>query len=674
MEDLSRDELRRRVQRWWPLLWAGLAFLRLTWQLDAKNLWWDESLSLQRAESAWPALLAGTLVISDGIHQIPTTDQHPFAYFVLLGLLVRLAGTSEFILRFPSVMAATALVPMAWCFARLLVRRGVFPTSAPYWTALLAAANPFYLWYGQEARMYTLVALLALVSTYALLRWAEADGRPLQRKRLACYGLATAFLLSTHYLAVLLLPIHALMIYRRKAPMGWGHALLSAGGVVGVGLLVGGTAGWLILRQGDSGTNFTPVSLRILIPDLLNAFSLGLSVDLARVWWLDGIFGGAALLGVLRGLRSRHVAARGGWLLPCFLVIPVALLSIINQVQPVYMNARHLSLISGAFLLLVAAGLGWLWQFHRWVGGVMAALLLTGALFSTVHYFTLPQYGKDDFSGLGDYLRQEIQPGDLLLLDPPQMMRLFRYYLPVGIIERGAEAGLGTGWQGVPLLSNWAETEELLEALRRRHRRIWLARSGMVPFGDPKERVEKWLGAHTFRAKQLGFYSPYTYLKLYLFLPQVPVVDELPHPIQYPLDVVFADQVRLAGYQVGHPLAPGGAIPVTLYWQALQPIGRRYKYILHLALYTENGKRETISITEREPYDGALPTTQWQPGKTVIEYSSVTGLAHPENEAGCCVLTVQMYDAETLEKLPVTRSVGAQMGDDGQTLILPHLP
>ncbi len=673
MSGFSQDGLWRRSHRWWPLLLTGLALLRLTWQLDAKNLWWDESLSLQRAESAWPALLAGTLVISDGIHQVPTTDQHPFAYFVLLGLLVRLAGTSEFVLRFPSAMAAAALVPMAWRFARHLARRDVFPPSAPRWAALLAAANPFYLWYGQEARMYTLVALLALVSTYALLRWAEADGQPLQRKRLAGYGLATALLLSTHYLAVLLLPVHALIVYRRTAAAGRGRALLSAGGVVGVGLLVGGTAGWLILRQGGSGTNFAPVSLRILIPDLLNAFSLGLSVNLAQVWWLDGISGGVALLGVLWGLRSRR-PARDGWLLPCFLVIPVALLSIINQVQPVYMNARHLSLISGAFLLLVAAGLGWLWQLRRWVGGAIAALLLAGALFSTVHYFTLPQYGKDDFSGLGDYLRQEIQPGDLLLLDPPQMVRLFRYYLPVDIIERGAEAGLGTGWQGVPLLSNWTETEEQLDALRHRHRRIWLARSGMVPFGDPEERVEKWLDAHAFRVGKLGFYSPYTYLKLYLFLPQAPVVDQLPDPIQHPLDVVFADQVRLAGYQVGRPLAPGSAMPVTLYWQALRPIERRYKYILRLIADGGNGQQEVISITEREPYDGALPTTQWQPGKTVIEYSGVASLDRPEGEVGCCVLTVQMYDAETLEKLPITRSAGAQIGEDGQTLILPHLP
>ncbi len=43
---------------------AGLAvvFARATILLDAKALWWDESLSLQRAEQALPDLLRGVLL------------------------------------------------------------------------------------------------------------------------------------------------------------------------------------------------------------------------------------------------------------------------------------------------------------------------------------------------------------------------------------------------------------------------------------------------------------------------------------------------------------------------------------------------------------------------------------------------------------------------------------
>ena len=51
-------------------------------------------------------------------------------------------------------------------------------------------------------------------------------------------------------------------------------------------LVLGGLAGaygaYTIFAQGG-GANFASISLATLAPDLLNAFSLGLSVDLAQV-------------------------------------------------------------------------------------------------------------------------------------------------------------------------------------------------------------------------------------------------------------------------------------------------------------------------------------------------------------------------------------------------------
>ncbi|MBI3957260.1 MAG: glycosyltransferase family 39 protein, partial [Chloroflexi bacterium] len=280
------------------LLLILFAFARLTWQLEAKNLWWDESLSLQRAESGWASLLAGRILITDSLTQQATVDQHPFGYFVLLGLFVRLAGASEFVLRFPSVMASTLLLPGLWALGRLFARRGVLPRPAAPIALFLAAGSPFYLWYGQEVRMYTLTALLAVLSSYGLMRWAEETKPDVRRRRLAVYIGITAAFLSSHYFTALLLPVHALVLvggvrHRRKlALLLVGTGLLAVAGMVAV-------AAWLILRQPHSGSNFVSVPLSILLPDLLNAYSLGLSVNIVRVWWLDLVFGLLALLGGL---------------------------------------------------------------------------------------------------------------------------------------------------------------------------------------------------------------------------------------------------------------------------------------------------------------------------------------------------------------------------------------
>ena len=82
-------------QRWLLLALILLAFGRVTWRLGAQNFWWDESLSLQRAEQAWWPLIRGELVLKDGFSELMTIDQHPFFSFLLQGALVRLAGTSD---------------------------------------------------------------------------------------------------------------------------------------------------------------------------------------------------------------------------------------------------------------------------------------------------------------------------------------------------------------------------------------------------------------------------------------------------------------------------------------------------------------------------------------------------------------------------------------------------
>lgn len=276
---------RLQAARSWPrlclLALILLAFGRVTWRLDTQNFWWDESLSLQRAEQGWLALLRGELRLVDGFSTLLTIDQHPFFSFLLQGIFVRLAGDSEFVVRWPAAAAATLLTPVLWVFARRLRARGVVAPDTPGWLALLAAISPFYLWYGQEGRPYALWALLAVLSTYLLLRTLDHPSARLVHW--LAYGLSLVAFLATHYLAVFLLPLHGLIVFMQLLRHHLRRALIGLGIVGTVAAAATAIALWQLIRPG-AGDNLDRITVRVLVPDLLNAFSMGLSVNINDVW------------------------------------------------------------------------------------------------------------------------------------------------------------------------------------------------------------------------------------------------------------------------------------------------------------------------------------------------------------------------------------------------------
>ena len=459
------------------------AFARVAYDLGGKNLWWDESLSLQRAESPLRLLLPGILLVKDGFTEQPTIDQHPFFFFLLQKALIALAGNNESVLRFIPAMAATLLVPAIYVFGRALARRGVLPETAPGWAALLAAFSPFLLWYGQEARPYTLWALLAVVSTYLLLISTEAEHR--LRWRRAGYAVTLALFLATHFFAVFLLPVHAAMIYAALAPRHRWRAALGALGLLAAGAALGAFTAYRLIVQGGAGANFKPITLHILLPDLLNAFSLGLSVRITDVWWLDLLFGALLLVGLVWSLRSRAVLRAGGWIVPACLVTPIVLLMVVNNVQAVYMNARHLSLLIGPFLLLVGAGLAVIGLRWKWTAPLLAAALLAGYGYSTVNYFTREEYAKDDFAALGAYMAERIMPGDAIIYYPPASWRIFDYYVPLETVRAAQAAGAPVVVVGMPLIAgDWDATFAKLEEIAQTYKRVWLLKSGTHPYAD----------------------------------------------------------------------------------------------------------------------------------------------------------------------------------------------
>lgn len=589
--------------RWILVFLILLAFGRGVWALGGKSLWWDESLSLHRAKGSVAYVLSNQITLSDNVNSVETVDNHPPLYFLLLWAAVRLAGQSEFTLRFLSLASVVLLVPLLYVTGRRLVDE---------WAGLAAAAlgalSPMYLWYGQEARMYAMLAFVGLLSFYCFIRAFFHSPRLLDLRRQWCWLLAylvtSVGVVLIHYLGMLLIAFELLAlawILLRQAGSRRAVALTMA--VIVIILLPLLAYALVVLPSGDDQPGFGFVPLPVLLRDLLNSFSLGLSVDVGQwyILFVDLVFllflvSGLVFL-VRRGAPRRWRAA--GLLLTGYLLIPVVLIFLLSFARPAYMNSRHLISVTPPFYLLVGTGL------TRWRGRSLgiallgALLMLAGVAYSTWNYFNEPAYDKDHHREWGAYLREQVRPGDVVVVDPPHIAELYDYY-----------ASSDVPWMGLPLLGgSRRETEAMLQDLRARYDRIWLAFSHTPPWGDRRRLPESWLNEHAYRVDFQPVHSYASNVLVAGYLPDWPSVDRLP-PDAQPIEVRYNPSLRLAGHRLVSPAQSGKRLHVQLYWAVDDFVPEEASVLLRLV----DDMGHVWTQEEQCPFNGLYPMWQWQPG------------------------------------------------------------
>jgi hypothetical protein len=135
----------------WPLV-VGLA-LRL-YKITASSIWHDEAYTM------W--LLKYDLA---GIIERTARDVHPPGYYLLAKPWVELFGTSAFSIRFFSVIFSVGIIYLVF-----KIVKEVWNEKAAFWASIFVAASPFMVRFGQEARMYGVVAFFTTLATYFLVK------------------------------------------------------------------------------------------------------------------------------------------------------------------------------------------------------------------------------------------------------------------------------------------------------------------------------------------------------------------------------------------------------------------------------------------------------------------------------------------------------------------------
>lgn len=127
--------------------------------------------------------------------------------------------------------------------------------------------------------------------------------------------------------------------------------------------------------------------------------------------------------------------------------------------------------------------------------------------------------------------------------------------------------------------------------------------------------------------------------------------------IQKPADFRFGDSIRLVGYTLeGQDNTPGGAVNLTLYWQADAPVDRAYNVSTQIIDRSDNYKAGQV---DGEPVCNTLPTDMWMPGQVIADRYYIPLVE--DARAGTYALLISMYtDAGNLE---ITTVDGISLGD-----------
>ncbi|MEZ5334858.1 MAG: glycosyltransferase family 39 protein [Methanolobus sp.] len=405
------------------------AFLRI-YHLGAESLWLDEVTTYIISSNSF-----------SGIIETTSGDVHPPLYYILVHFFL-IGGSSEFILRLPSMLMGVLSIPILYMLATRL-----FSPKEGLISSFLLSISLMHIYYSQEARMYSMLLFLSLCSMYFFYLALEDN----KKIYWIVFIVFTTLNIYTHYFGFFIFPIEIIFYLLTglsfsgqskskypieiKDPSKLKIFLLS---VLVVVLLiipriqvffeqaasrVGGEVTW-----GLGQSSFIPVLL-----SRFTTFSASPSV-------LFLILFAAGIIAVI--LHNKKQAL----LLGLWFILPILVSFYLAAVMP--FQPRYLIFVLPAFLMLVARGITAIPplfisepqhsgkkrnEFKNgsnkkqvFLAALIVSLLLLVSAGSLAAYYSTPQ--KNDWREVSRIIESNTQQGDVVVPLPSYISKPLKYY------------------------------------------------------------------------------------------------------------------------------------------------------------------------------------------------------------------------------------------------------
>ncbi len=394
---------------------CATALLVRFYALERQSIWYDEANGIRIAMRPLREVFSEL-----------TADASPPLYYLILHGWTAWLGQSEFAARALSALAGAALIPLLYLAARRL-----FGQRTAWTAAGLATLSPFHVYYSQEARMYSLLAALAVLALWTGFQAARTN----RWRDWSAFAVACALCAYTHNYGLFVAlgaASGALVISgrRREKQIRLGLACLLAA------LLY---LPWLpqALRSQFQGSAITggwlpPFSLGLITQTVSHLCGMHMFTPAAALFWV----GYAAVALAFGGLLLRRRYRRDGTPFWRWQVTPTtafvatafgvaaATPLLISILKPIYLPERYPIAFWPAWVLLLAAGLCRLPR--PWFLSATAALLITASVGLLGHFGYMQKSGDRNAT---IFLAEQIQDNDLVVFAPHWTAVAPLYYL-----------------------------------------------------------------------------------------------------------------------------------------------------------------------------------------------------------------------------------------------------
>jgi 4-amino-4-deoxy-L-arabinose transferase-like glycosyltransferase len=475
------------------ILLIGLAVFVTITLLNAPraSIWFDEAFSAYIIQfNYWD------------IARYTANDVHPPFYYWVLKSWTLLFGTTDLALRSLSIVFGAGVITTVFTLTRKL-----FSRSTAWVSLLLLVLSPMLIRYSDEARMYTLAALIIFIATYVLVRATETKSRKLW----IVYGALVALGMWTHYFTAFAWLAHwawrAVLTWKKGTSFkAFLKALFSRNWIIAYSIAFVAFLPWLIVMGYQlgvvqaSGFWIGPVGVTTPANYATNYFYY-LEYYQTQGWLAFLVLAIVALGVVLvpKVYRSLTTKERSAFLLISSLAwVPVVLLFIMSlpPLRPSFVE-RYLipSIIALSVFLAIVLVIGT----RRWrpILRILPVLAIVGMMvFGITNVFTFGNFNKNTnyhifTKEVIEEIHQKGKPGQPIIAETPWMYYEAVQYatpdFPVYFLNDSTDYEFGS----LDMLKYNDRNKIInLDAFEKQHPTIWFI--GQNEFGELGPYTQSW--------------------------------------------------------------------------------------------------------------------------------------------------------------------------------------